>query len=251
MHINHHYQETGFGMKLFTRGFLIFCTLLFLSGRTAFAEEATPAALVLGKPVIPEEKRPDDTEDRRYILQELILEPLYSAYAKEHHEELVPTSGEISSFLLYCKKQHEQEIAPEKEAILNRMQEITDILEKQADTESEENTDLHAELFFLKAELEPPGYDYAMFILPFWKLQKHLYMNFGEGRIIPGSRGYEAFDAIPIWLKTLEGEKKLIFNDKALRSLFFSLWAEETHKTRLIENREIIDNMFLNPEWLQ
>ena len=204
---------------------------------------------VLGIPLTSEHISISSHDDLRYNLDEFVIKPLFKKYYDQHARELEPTAMEITDFLLFCKKEHEKEIMERKAEIDLRIKEISRQLQENEPTDKEQE-DLLAEIYFLNAELEPPGYDYAMFVVPYWKIQNHLYAHFGGGRILRSERGYEAYDAMLKWLEDQEKKGNFVIHDKAIRKELYRHWKDEEHGKKLITDKKLIDTQFIHPQWL-
>lgn len=229
------------------------CSAATTAGQTnaATAVNGTdPIAIVLGKPLQKEQFNLSSPDDLQYDLQELIITPLFKKYYEQHKKEMEPTSLEITDFLLYSRKQHEAKIAAKKQEIIARIEKITSKLQaEEKNTKENYDQDLLAELFYLKTELEPPGYNYAMFIVPFWKIQVYIYNTFGKGRILIQDRGYEAFDAMLNWLLDQEKQGNFTIKDAELHRQLYSYWKDRNHGDKVISDKKIIDKEFLHPPW--
>lgn len=226
---------------------LIVTTALNHSAINAHAEKDM-VGTVLGKPVYRQEITATDPYDVHYELQDIFVQPVLRMYYNQNKKSLEPTSKEITRFLLYCKKQHDKDLNDRKTEIIDKIVAITDKL-KVSDSSTNDSKELVAELYYLKTELEPPGYDYAMFVLPYWKLQVHLYQNFGGGRILWQERGYEAFDAMLAWLEKHEQNGDFSLSDNKTRQALYYYWKKRDHGRHIIEDAGKIKREFLEPEW--
>lgn len=228
---------------------LIFLLIFYTVSGSACAEDEIIGE-VLGKPIFRNQLTSTDRYDIHYELQTLFVEPVLYEYFKKHHKDLKPTSAEVSEFLVFQSKQHESDLKGKKKEMLKRIKTISAELKKKPEHNQLEE-DLVAELYYLRTELQPPGYDYAMFVLPHWKMQLHLYNNFGKGRILWQQRGYEAFDAMHQWLKEHEkaGDFKLF--DAKTRQALYHHWTTMDHGAYLIDDPAIIQTEFIEPDWLQ
>ncbi len=95
----------------------------------------------------------------------------------------------------------------------------------------------------------PPGEVFAVFVLNNWKFQRHLYNEYGGGRILWQQAGLEAFDATHKWLKAQEKSGAFKITDPKLRSVFYKYWTTQNHGSFLIDDKELIRRKFLEPEW--
>jgi len=203
----------------------------------------------LGSPVYRAQLVATDPYDIHAELQDLFTIPVLERYLLNNSESLNPTQEEIERFTAFYDKQHYDELKDKKRQLEKKIIKISKLLHRPTIPEKEKD-DLIAELYFLKSELEPPGHNYAMFVLPQWKLHVHLYKKYGGGRILWQQSGYEAFDAMHAWLKLQENNGAILFLDKSVRSKFYHYWTEFDHGPYLINDQAVIVKEFLQPEWL-
>lgn len=216
----------------------------------AYANENNPIEIgsVLGRPLYEQDINTQSDEDFHADCNTLIVEPLIEEYYMENQDILTPTAKEVSTFMLYHLHEHEKQVKDQKKNIYSRIEAITNQLQNN-DVSNKENDSLVAELYYLKTELEPPGHDYAMFILPYWKLQVHLYTQYGEGRILWQDRGYQAFDATYRWLQEAEKKGQFSIRTPEMKKRFYAFWTSKDHGDYLFSNTERISSLFLNPKW--
>jgi hypothetical protein len=103
----------------------------------------------------------------------------------------------------------------------------------------------------LARQLQPPGREYAEWLLGSWKFQRHLYLNYGGGRILWQQSGLEAFDATHHWLMQQEQAGRFRIADDDLRTAFYAYWTTLDHGAFLIDDQARIEQEFLYPEWAQ
>jgi hypothetical protein len=121
---------------------------------------------------------------------------------------------------------------------------------KNKNLSAKERQELEIERDIVNMDLKPPGRDFAMFVIPHWKLQFHFYKQYGGGRLLWQQRGVEAFDAMHKWL--IQQEKNGLFkiSDPKMREAFYSYWTSMDHGPFFIEDKARIENEFLTPEWM-
>lgn len=100
----------------------------------------------------------------------------------------------------------------------------------------------------IESELTVPGRSFAIYMLSHWKFQKHLYENYGGGRLLWQQAGIEAYDAHRKWLESLETDGKFSISDRELRNKFYHYWTSQEGSSFLSEDMKAIRD-FLNPEW--
>lgn len=114
------------------------------------------------------------------------------------------------------------------------------------DKEIDQVADYFAKKF--KDELKGNPKDFARFMLSNWKLQKHLYDNYGGGRILWQQAGQEAFDATRTWLESREKAGDFEVSDPKLKETMLLYW-NKSHGAFLTADKERIRKEFLEPEW--
>lgn len=205
---------------------------------------------VVSSPVYRDQVSGVEKVDLHTELCHLFLEPLVRQYRKENQSETEPTLTEFSLFVAHLKRQHEKEIAAEKNKITQRMTEVLGALQGE-DLPEGKREDLVGELYYLRTTLTPPGLDYAMFVLPHWTLHRHLYLNYGRGRLVWSAQGLESYDALYNWLREQEERGLLSIIDKDVRASFFTYWINGVENDELINDAARIENLFLTPDWMQ
>ena len=213
------------------------------------AVEQETIGMVLGEPVYRDQLADLAEDDLHSEIYSLFVTPVLEKYLDENQKELEPTNTDINRFLVYYQKQHEKELRGKKQKMAKKMESIMAELNTDSISQTRKE-ELIGELFFLKTELEPPGIDYAMFVLPHWKLHNHFYNRYGGGRILWQQRGVEAFDAHYKWIKEQESSGVFVFLDTNLQNKFYHYWVAQDHGTNLISDKKRITKEFLKPEWL-
>ena len=203
---------------------------------------------VLSEPVYRDQIAGFAAEDLHEELHNLFVKPLLNKYFQEHTSETVPTALEINQFITFYQALHDKELKDRKEDLHMRMKSIMKELRNTSIPQSKKE-ELVGELFYLKTELEPPGEDFAMFVLPYWKAQKHFYDTFGGGRLLWQDRGLEAFDAKYVWIKKQEKKGLFTINDTDIRKTFHAYWTTMDHGKKIINDKQRIKEDFLEPEW--
>lgn len=102
-----------------------------------------------------------------------------------------------------------------------------------------------------EANQKPLDEFFAKFMLDNWKLQKHLYDNFGGGRILWQQAGVEAFDAMRTWMEAQEKKGEFKVTSPELRKKLFHYWTTQNHSSFLTEDKDRIAREFLLPEWVK
>lgn len=199
---------------------------------------------VIGKPVFR-----DQIDGGRSLADEvhrLFSQPAGRKYFDQHKKEIEPTEEEIAFTAAYFDRNHKKE-NQDKEGVYRRELEAIEKKLKQSNLTKEEERKLSLEKALLKVKLEPPGRFFAEFMLNNWKIHKHLYDNFGGGRIQWQQVGLQAFDASKKFQEAMEKNGDFKITDPALRKALYAYWDNESH---LITDTERIRKEFLEAEWI-
>lgn len=233
---------------------LLLCGLLLVIQHSAAADEIEPkndkVGEVFGKAVYRGELSEDVKGKNK--LHELFLIPVLNHYKADHKKEIEPTKEELANATVVFDRQHkklEKESEPRQRAKLKK---VEDQLAKEGLSASE-----RAELLkekesweaVLKLNKEPLVPQFASFMLTHWKFEKHLYDNFGGGRLLWQQGGVEAFDAMRKFLETREKAGDFKITDKDVRDKFYEYWTRQEKSAFLIEDPQLIKKEFLEPEW--
>lgn len=197
---------------------------------------------VQGKPVYR-----DEIADGNLL--QLFTNTIWAKYKADHRESIEPTEKELAAARSYFSEQHRIRI--ENEGGESKLREQLKLIkEKLANEELSEEArkKLELEHSSLNARLTPPDPSFANFILNNWKLQKHLYENFGGGRILWQQAGQEAFDAMRTWLELQEKNGQFQITDPKVRAQFYRYWNQD-HGAFLTDDKERIRKEFLEPPW--
>jgi hypothetical protein len=207
-----------------------------------------PIGQALGTVVSREQIQEADEQSLALELFRLFFHPLLHEYYRQHQQELQPTPHEIERVTAELTRQHHEAIAPHREDMRARLDEIASRL-TQTTLSADERLDLELERDMLSDQLQPPGSQYVEWLVGNWKFQRHLYLNYGGGRILWQQTGFEAFDATYQWLRQQEQAGAFAITDGNLRAAFFAYWTTLEHGAFLIDDQAIIQQEFLTPEW--
>lgn len=182
-------------------------------------------------------------------LLELFTNPIWAKYKQEHREAIEPTEKELESARSYFSQQHRSRLEKEggESKLREELKAIEDKLSNSKLSEEEANK-LELEHSGLRSRLRPIAPGFANFILDNWKLQKHLYENFGGGRILWQQAGQEAFDAMRTWLELQEKNGEFQITDPKIRVQFYQYWNQD-HGAFLTSDEKRIREEFLQPPW--
>jgi len=183
-------------------------------------------------------------------LHRLFTRPVMQMYMQVHQKEVTPTPEELAAATAFFQREHAKRMEAEKPALLKEQAEIEAQLKSETLTK-EARRKLTSRLQIIKLRMEPPGDQLAHFMLDGWKFQKHLYDNFGGGRILWQQAGQEAFDATQKWLQSQEKAGHFQITDAALRTQFYHYWTTQNHGAFLIDDKDRIREEFLEPAWLK
>jgi hypothetical protein len=199
---------------------------------------------VLGKPVFRDEIHKDN-------LHSVFIGPVMEKYQAAHRAAITPTIDEIKFASQYFDNEHRKRIDAEGGEVKFRekMKALEERLAHMDLTEDEERK-LELDHQVLRIQLKPPSNDhFAQWMLGNWKLQKHLYAEFGGGRILWQQGGLEAFDAMRTCLESVEKKGEFKITDAELRAKLYEYWTR-SHGAFLTDDKEQIRTTFLEPEWI-
>jgi hypothetical protein len=201
---------------------------------------------VLGKPVYR-----DQIATEKGLTAELFrifsIEGIANQYREKHLAEITPTEDEIEAARAFFDGKHAERIKDKEAGLRSRLAEI--ISQRQAGTTAKEDEKrLKLEQMNIESQLAVPGRSFATYMLSHWKFQKHLYDNYGGGRLLWQQAGIEAYDANRKWLECLEAAGEFSISDSELRKKFYNYWTSQDGSSFLSGDKKAIHD-FLNPEW--
>lgn len=203
---------------------------------------------VLGKPVFRDQLSKSGDDAIESALHDVFIRPVLERYQAEHRAETAPTDQELDTATGYFQRDHAARIAPKAAKLRAELAKIEARL-KTPDVPVEEQETLHQQKFILEAELKLPDRFFAEFVLSSWKLERHLYVTYGGGRVLWQQRGHEAFDATRAWLQDQEKAGAFKITDDSLRKIFYAYWTTKDHGSFLFSDEERIRKEFLEPPW--
>lgn len=245
------------------RSLSFFACLLALFVLPLFADEAPPMKRepigeVLGKTIYRDElgssvsgssiKEIGSKENSR--LRQLFLSPLLKKYQEEHKSEVEPTERELKLVTGHLIKTDfvDEELKEIETEALEKLEKVL------ADPESSEEEKSHAQemksLIGQLIDTGPMEQQMAQVYYGHWKLQKHLYDHYGEGRILFQQFGLEAFDAMHRFIQEQEKQGHFKVNDPELRDALYAYWTNQEGSYALTDDREQIRKTFLRPFFL-
>ena len=205
---------------------------------------------LFGKPVYRDEIRASEGFELSSELRGLFAGKVMEEYQKARQSEITPTDAEIEFAAAYFDKQHEKRIEEQAAELREQLQDVQRQL-KNSELPEEARRKFEAEQRSLQGRLNPPGREFAQYMLGHWKFQRHLYQNYGGGRILWQQAGLEAFDAMRNWLEAQEKQGKFKITDPELRKKFYEYWTAHDHGAFLTDDPERIRREFLEPPWMQ
>lgn len=203
---------------------------------------------VLGTAVSRDQIQQTEGQPLSYELFRLFFHPLMQAYYADHQQEFQPTAQEIEVVTAYFVRKHQETVGENQANMQAQLDAITQKLTR-TDLPEDERTELEIQRDMLVAQLQPPGPQFAEWLLGSWKFQRHLYLNYGGGRILWQQTGLEAFDATYRWLTQQEQAGAFTITDEELRTAFYAYWTTLDHDAFLIDDQTRIEQEFLYPEW--
>lgn len=230
-------------------------TILFLLTTFAAADQKSnkpreQVGTVLGRPVYRDEIRTESNLPLSGELHRLFSAPVLQKYQQTHQSKFALTRQETETAARYFTRNEKirelyQNSAPR---VRKKLEKIKQMLAA-PDLKPEDKQKLLKRQAELQMDLEIPGSPFARFALKQWKFQKHLYDQYGGGRILWQQAGLEAFDAMHNWLKAQEKQGKFQITDPELRKAFYEYWTTHNHGAFLTDDPERIRKEFLEPEW--
>ena len=233
-------------LKLFVLSLLLYAPVL------APAEESLREQIgtVLGQPVYRDQLTAKAGVALSNELHNLFSHPVMQQYRAAHREELQPTEREISNAAAHFDGWHNERLKARDHPLTDRRAEIEQALAKPG-LAAEEKQRLEDERQVIDSQLRPPGRRFAGWMVANWKLQRHLYQEYGGGRVLWQQAGLEAFDAMHVWLKQREKMGDFAISDPLLHEQFYAYWTTVDHSASLSDDPRFIEHEFLNPYWLR
>jgi hypothetical protein len=204
---------------------------------------------LFGEPVYRDEIRTGEGFTLKDELHRLFTAPVLQKYREDHKAEIEPTEQEIDAATAYFDTQHRERIKGKEAELRQRLKAVDEKLAA-PDLTNVQQQELEIERTVVQKQLTPPGRFFASFMLNNWKLQKHLYDEFGGGRILFQQAGVEAFDAYHKWLGDCEQRGDFKIADHKLRETFYEYWTTMDHGAFLTDDQERVRQALLEPEWL-
>lgn len=180
---------------------------------------------------------------------EIFLQPVWDKYKNDNHAKLTPTEDEVNFANVAFDERRRKGLEAEggEAKFRKEMKEIEAKLEVR-NLQEGEVAKLEQRHMLLETKLTIPE-GFADFMLQNWKLQKHLYDNFGGGRILWQQAGIEAFDATRRWMEAQEKAGHFKLSDPILRGEVFDYWTKD-HGSFLIDDADQIRESMLEPVWV-
>ncbi len=203
---------------------------------------------VLGTAVYREQIQQAEGQPLSYELFRLFFQPLMDGYYTDHQQELQPTSQEIDVVTAHLVRKHQEAVGGKQAEMQAQRDNLVRKL-AQNNLTVDERTELEIQRDMLTGQLQPPDRQYTEWLLGSWKVQRHLYLNYGGGKILWQQSGLEAFDATYQWLTQQEQAGAFAIADEDLRTAFYAYWTTFAHGAFLIDDQAQIEQEFLSPEW--
>ncbi|NLI77542.1 MAG: hypothetical protein GX442_14000 [Candidatus Riflebacteria bacterium] len=236
--------------KLFSR---VILALVLMAAMPAGRLEAQSAptreqvGTVLGTPVYRDQIQGGN-------LPQLFITPVMQRYHEVHESVLKPTPEERKAVQEFDRQRHEKEMADrgpglraelaETEAELARLR----AKGKLSDDEVERVDELEATKMAREADLDDDGGRLAVMMFEMWKLQRHLYAQYGGGRVLWQQMGVEAFDAMRRFLEDQEKRGSFTVTDPSLRARLYSYWTKDQPGAE--DSPDRVRKLLLAPDWI-
>lgn len=205
---------------------------------------------VLGMPVYRDQLSAAQGDAQTLELHNLFSRPVMQQYRATRNDELQPAQHEISIAAAHFDGWHADRVKGLAPLLEARRKKIAELLGK-PDTSAEQRRELRSEREGIDARLEPPGQEFARWMVTNWKLQHHIYRTYGGGRVLWQKAGLEAFDAMREWLEQREKAGDFTILDPALRERLYAYWTSVDHGDSLSNDARFIEHEFLDPYWLR
>ncbi|MFN0053010.1 MAG: PQQ-binding-like beta-propeller repeat protein [Planctomycetales bacterium] len=185
-------------------------------------------------------------------LQDLFAQPVRAKYQADHRSQLSPTEDELRFATEYYRQRQLERL--EAEGGEAKIRELLAALEAQlaqgglSEAEEQKLENEHR-ILRSKLDLDRSAGILTWWSLTNWKFQKHMYDNFGGGRVLVGKFGHEAFDATRRFLENAEQEGEFKITDAALRAKLYEPWTRDRGGF-LKKDPEEIRTLLLEPEYV-
>ena len=226
---------------------LLFCPPILVSAEETPREQI---GTVLGQPVYRDQLSAKGGVALSNELHNLFSHPVMQQYRAAHSKELQPTEHEVSNATAHFDGWHNERLKAQDHPLKGRRAEIEQSLTKPG-LATEEKQQLEDERQAIDSQLRPPGRRFAGWMVANWRLQRHLYKEYGGGRVLWQQAGLEAFDAMHAWLKQREKAGDFAISDPLLHEQFYAYWTTVDHGPSLSDDPLFIEEEFLNPYWLR
>lgn len=232
--------------RLFIFSLLLYWPVLALAEETSREQ----IGVVLGQPVYRDQLTATAGVALSNELHNLFSHPLMQQYRAAHRDALQPTEREVSTATAHFDGWHNERLRAQDPPLKDRRAEIEQALAKPG-LAAEEKQRLEDERQAIDSQFRPPGRRFAGWMVANWKLQRHLYQEYGGGRVLWQQAGLEAFDAMHAWLKQREKAGDFTISDPILHEQFYAYWTTVDHGASLSDDQRFIEHEFLNPYWLR
>jgi hypothetical protein len=176
-------------------------------------------------------------------LHRLFLTPIAKRYVRDHTNEVTPSEEEFALFVKAADLRQQLEAQQAREhhnGLMERVRSNPDLSrfgdQLEADFSREEDAQKSA---VEDAESSAAERDVLRLLAANWKFQRHLYNQYGGGRLIWQQLGVEAYDATQSWLQAEERLLHFEIYDPDLRASFYKAWNSQA-ATALIDDPEEI-----------
>lgn len=205
---------------------------------------------VLGAPVYRDQLSDAQGDALTLELHDLFSHPVMQHYRARHRNDLIASKDEVAIAAAHFDGWHRDRLKGLAPLLHTRREKIEELLAA-PDASTDEQRKLRAERQRLDARLTPPGRKFARWMVTNWKLQHHIYMAYGRGRVLWQDAGLEAFDAMRVWLEAREWAGDFRIDDSVLRDRLYAYWTSVDHGDALSGDADFIQHEFLDPYWLR
>jgi len=212
---------------------------------------------VLGQPVYRDQIDAASDSGVKGQLHGLFTNPVMKKYRKANRKDIEPTKVEMEAAVAHFRKTFEERFRGDPDNAVGTFAETmrkADRIAKQLNETTLSDVDrrrLEKELLESGKKLDAHIRSFTMWWLSSFKFQRHLYYQYGGGRVLWQQAGLEAFDAMHRWLTEHEEKGDFKITDPELRAKFYEYWTTMRHGAFLSKEKGKIDPQAFEYPWLK
>ncbi|WP_298863084.1 hypothetical protein [uncultured Gimesia sp.] len=203
---------------------------------------------VFGKPVYRDEIPTGTNQELHDKLQWLFWNPVFDRYYLKHKSKFDLTKKEVASATAYFTKVDDY-IKGEALLFRAKLKSIDDQLKQPGIT-----VDVKRRFEKKKRKIQLEYKQDSMMscqleVIEIENFERHLYKNYGGGRIRYQMMGSTAFDATHKWLEDQEKKGHFKITDPKSRTAFYLHWTDKVDIGIIENDKEDIQQWLLRPSW--